>query len=261
MFRPLVGFEQRGAPFTSWLEPPRPAITLIVDLEGSIIADGTPLPGAWMAGLGDRYAIVEPSPSYASLDLELTPLGAYRVLGCPVSELGWAGVALEDVFGGGGRELVERVRELPTWEARFDAVEAFLLARADAGPEPSPAVAWACERLRCSEGRVRVGELAAAIGCSRRHLHAMFREQVGVGPKTVARLTRFHAVRRRIECAPARWADIALDAGYADQPHLNREFRRLAGTTPGDFITRLMPDGAVLGDGLPFVQDDAAARG
>ena len=36
LYRDLLGFEQEAATFSSWLEPPRPAYTLIVDLEGSI---------------------------------------------------------------------------------------------------------------------------------------------------------------------------------------------------------------------------------
>jgi AraC-like DNA-binding protein len=48
-----------------------------------------------------------------------------------------------------------------------------------------------------------------------------------------------------------RLADIAVAAGYADQSHLVREFQQLAGTTPTEFVARLMPGGGLLGDGCP----------
>ena len=257
LYRDLLGFEQDSAAFSSWLEPPRPALTLMVDLEGEISLDGEALPGAWIAGLGTRYAVVgfDP-PRYSSLDLELTPLGAWRVLGFPLGEIEGQTVRLEDAFGHTGRRLVEQLRDAQDWDVRFDLIEAFLLARADAGPQPTPAVAWALSKLWETEGRVRVESLAAQLGCSRRYLHAGFREQIGLPPKTVARLIRFRAVRRRIEGAPIRWADVAYECGYADQSHLNRDFRELAGTTPSDFVTRLLPGpGGVMGDGVPFVQD------
>jgi AraC-like DNA-binding protein len=256
LHRDLLGFEQERATFSSWLEPPRAAYTLIVDLEGSISLDGVPLPHAWIAGLSDRYAVVGFDARYASLDLELTPLGAWSVLGLPLAEIEGETVTLEDAFGDSGRRLVDQLYDAPDWESRFDVLERFLIARADAGPRPTPAVAWALRRLWETEGRERVDSLAAELGCSRRYLHARFREQVGLAPKTVARLIRFGAVRRRIERAPARWADIAYDCGYADQSHLSRDFRELAGTTPGEFVTRLLPGyGGVMGDGVPFVQD------
>jgi methylphosphotriester-DNA--protein-cysteine methyltransferase len=79
-------------------------------------------------------------------------------------------------------------------------------------------------------------------------MRSALRRQVGLPPKTVARLIRFHAVRARIQQAPRRWGDVAQAAGYADQSHLNREFRELAGTTPSDFVSRLIPDGGIVGD-------------
>jgi len=111
------------------------------------------------------------------------------------------------------------------------------------------------QRLRASAGRLRIETLAAEVGWSRRHLHARFQEQIGLSPKTAARLMRFEHVCRRLDRHPARWVEIAYDAGYSDQSHLNRDFRDLAGTTPTEFVSRRIPGGGVVGDHIPFVQD------
>jgi AraC-like DNA-binding protein len=214
-----------------------------------LLADGLPLPAAWIGGLGDSYTVVGVGARYGSIDLKLDPLGAYSLLGLPLSELAGRCVALDAVFGAAGRSLGERLRELEDWDARFDLLETFLITRVEGGPVADPAVAWAWRRLRETGGQIRVTELATELGCSRRYLLTRFREQVGLPPKTVARLLRFADVRQRIERDPGGWADIAFAAGNADQSHLVREFQQLAGTTPTDFVARLMPGGGLVGDG------------
>lgn len=246
--RELLGYQHSRAQFTSWLEPPRPQLTLMIDLDGALDADGEPLPDAWISGLDDRPTVVGFGDCYGAIDLKLTPLGAYTLTGLPLSELAGACVPVADVFGRDGAELTTRLRESDDWDERFDLLEAFLLRRLDGGPAPDPAVAWAFERLRATDGAVRIERLAAELGCSRRYLRDGFLRQVGSAPKTVARLLRFHAVRERVTRAPERWGEIAHAAGYADQSHLNREFRELAGTTPTDFVRRLIPDGGIVGD-------------
>jgi len=249
--RELLGYQHSRAQFASWLEPPRPQLTIMIDLDGRLDADGEALPDAWIGGLHDRPTIVGFGETYGSIDLKLSPLGAYTLTGLPLSELTGACVPLEDVFGDAGRELVARIRESDDWDARFDVIEAFLLARlhrTPIAPQPDPAVVWAWERLRASHGDARVEALAAELGCSRRYLRDGFVRQVGLSPKTVGRLMRFQHVRERIQAAPARWCEVAHDAGFADQSHLNREFRDLAGTTPSDFVRRLIPEGGLIGD-------------
>jgi AraC-like DNA-binding protein len=249
--RELLGYQHSLARFDSWLEPPRPQLTMMIDLDGGLTADGRPLPDAWIGGLGDRPTIVGFGATYGSIDLKLRPLGAYRLIGFPLSELTGACVPLADVFGHEGAELAQRLREHDDWDERFDAVQEFLLRRLNRTPPaavPDPAVAWAWGRLCASHGTTRVEALATELGCSRRYLSDAFRRQVGLSPKTVGRLLRFQHVRERIQQSPACWGDVAYAAGYADQSHLNREFRDLAGTTPSDFVKRLIPEGGVIGD-------------
>jgi AraC-like DNA-binding protein len=203
LHRDLLGLSVRGAGFASLLEPPRLALRLTVDIDGAIAADSAALPDAWLGGLSGRYAIVELGAEYTSLDLELTPLGAYTVLGRPLRELAETIATLEDLFGRDGHELAERMREAPGWNRRFALIEAFLTERARSGPQPSPAVAWALARLHASGGRARIGALAGEIACSRRPLHTLFCEQVGLPPKTVARVLRFEHLRRALDANPS----------------------------------------------------------
>jgi AraC-like DNA-binding protein len=79
--------------------------------------------------------------------------------------------------------------------------------------------------------------LGRTLGLSERQLLRRFRRAVGYGPRTFARVARF----QRFLALAAAGADsdlarLAADAGYADQPHLTRECRRLAGRTPRELL-------------------------
>jgi AraC-like DNA-binding protein len=257
--RPLLGFEQHAASCSALLEAPACQLTLMIQLDGGLSADGVALPDAWLAGLCDRPTIVGFTVPYRVLELKLTPTGAHAVLGRPMSELGDIPVSLADLFGLAGTELAQRLHDASDWETTFDIVERFLARRVALSAGPSPVVTRALARLRETHGTIRIGALAAELSCSRRHLATLFADQVGVSPKTLARLLRFEALCRRLDAAPARWADIAADCGYADQPHLNREVRALAGISPSELVARRLRVGALAGDGLPFVQDSGRA--
>jgi AraC-like DNA-binding protein len=146
-------------------------------------------------------------------------------------------VPLDAIFGPPGRALVERLGATPDWPTRFDIVEAFVMARLSHAPSPEIAFAW--QRLARRGGGGSVAALATEIGWSRQRLHARCRAELGLAPKALARLMRFNRA-----CALARrqaggWADVAAEAGYADQPHLVREFRSLAGEAPSAWARRV----------------------
>jgi AraC-like DNA-binding protein len=117
------------------------------------------------------------------------------------------------------------------------------------GRGPRPRFGWAWQRLNASGGAAPIGELAREVGWSHKHLIARFRQQVGVAPKTAARLLRFNGVWRHLDTGrPLDWGLVAAETGYADQAHLIREFRQFTGTTPTGFQSQ-----------VNSVQDAAAA--
>jgi AraC-like DNA-binding protein len=89
------------------------------------------------------------------------------------------------------------------------------------------------ESLRRGAGATRVRELARRLRVSERHLRRLMVDETGIAPRHFARIQRFHALLRASDLAPRpAWAALAADHGYADQSHLIREVRHLAGVAP-----------------------------
>ena len=208
------------------------------------LAPGAPVERrtSFLVGLHAPVTVTEHDGVADGVQIDLTPLGAHVLLGLAVHEVAGRVVDLDEALGPLGAELPERLADAATWEARFALIDAALARRALAGPPPSPDVERAWRRLSETRGRLPVGQIAAELGCSRRHLAARFREQVGVSPKAAARVLRFHHALDRLRNGEG-WADIAYECGYYDQPHLNREFREFAGVTPGELAAAISPGG------------------
>jgi AraC-like DNA-binding protein len=75
--------------------------------------------------------------------------------------------------------------------------------------------------------------LADDTGLGLRTLQRRFMEHVGVSPRQHLRWLRFERARQLLSRREHRSVDIAMLAGYSDQAHFVREFRRFAGVTPG----------------------------
>ena len=190
---------------------------------------------ALVMGPSGTYTRVE-GPCEPGIMVRLAPLGAYKLLGPAVSEIGGSIVGLEDIVGADARRLSERVRSARTWEQRAQLLDDFLLDRANRGPQPSPEVSHAWHLLARSSGRTTIRGIARQVGWSHKHLITRFRQQIGVAPQMAVRLVRLMTVWRHLGDEQS-WARIAAECGYADQAHLTREFRRFTGTTPGALIT------------------------
>jgi AraC-like DNA-binding protein len=83
-------------------------------------------------------------------------------------------------------------------------------------------------------GEQDLGSIASDLGISERQLRRRFHAAVGYGPQTLARVRRFRRVINALDGGRTDLADVAFDAGYADQAHMTRETKRLSGLTPSE---------------------------
>lgn len=219
---------------------PGPTITLILTfgdelrmerMPGSDAAGGTF--GSFVAGLHDGPGVIGHDGHQAGVQVDLSPLAAGALLDVRLDELTGDVVSLDNLLGRAGDELAERLAGAPDWSARFAQLDDALARLLAERPEPTPEVVQAWRTIHRTGGSVRVDDLAREIGWSRRHLTATFRAEIGLGPKTVARLVRFSRARWMLASGRARsLTDVALACGYYDHAHLDREFRTLAGGPP-----------------------------
>jgi AraC-like DNA-binding protein len=252
--RGYAGFTQATAPRHLVL-PATASVPLVIK-----ILDSPHRPPAFVMGAHGSSLVVEGDCAPSYLEVWLAPLGAYTLLGLPMDQISGQLVDLVEVLGVTGRRLAEQLRETPSWRRRFWLLDQFLLGRLERGPRPLPEVGWAWERLVATGGAVPIGRIADEVGWSHRHLIARFRQQVGLRPKTAARLVRFDGVWRRIDQRrPLDWGRVAAEAGYADQAHLVREFRQFTGTTPTEFLARTPPRDSDGEQQVNSVQDALAA--
>jgi AraC-like DNA-binding protein len=165
------------------------------------------------------------------VQVRLSPVAAYAVLGISPAGLSHSVVTLEALWGPDVARVEEQLRAAPSWEERFGIVDTALARRHDAGRPVSPEIAFAWRRIVTSRGLIRVDQLAGEVGWSRKRLWSRFRSQVGLTPKRAAQLVRFDHAAHRL-AAGASPARVAAESGYADQSHLHREVRDFAEMTP-----------------------------
>ncbi len=184
--------------------------------------------------------VVERSPSDKLLGVRFRPGAAGALVGEPAHRFTDRVVPVRDADTPLPRTVTERLCEAAETGHEMDELDA-LVGRAwlDARPRHDPRALTAASLVADRRGRLSVTELATAVGLGRRQLERRFLATVGVPPRTALRVARFQAALiglQRDRDKPLSW--IALDAGYHDQAHFTREFRRLAGETPGAYRAR-----------------------
>ncbi|MBI5720469.1 MAG: helix-turn-helix transcriptional regulator [Burkholderiales bacterium] len=215
-----------GAPQTSWTDLERGGLRSKLHHATVRLPNCAPVATA-LSGRGGAFGVA------------LKPHGLRRFTRADLGNVESGMAALEQVWGSRADELVERLAEAPTPASKFALMETLLWNRLYEPHRAYRQVERAAALLSDPFAVRSVDSVAGEVGLSPRRLLDVFRQDVGLTPKTFARVMRFGAALRLVRATgPTRWTDVAAMCNYFDQAHLVREFRVLAGMAPTTYIER-----------------------
>lgn len=203
------------------------------------VDDDSTIPALSLTGVSRHARAMETSGGGAVVLARFNPGGAARIFGPRLHEFFGRTEALDELFPRSEVDrLHTRISEASTDHARAAMLEAFLLQHTRR--EGDPLVDHALRRIHDNPS-LRIRALAREAGLSHDAFEKRFRREVGCAPKQYASLARVHAALR-LHRPERSLTQLALEAGYFDQPHFNREFRAMVGVAPGAYL-RARADG------------------
>lgn len=201
--------------------------------------------GAEIFGVKLAATVIRMTGCVEGVGVRLRPGGAAALLGIPAGELQNQRVSLDTLWGTNAVDALERLAHAPHGADRAVVAERLLLERLTgngngaggegklARPASHAGVVEAMRRIRASDGRIKVRDLAVGLGIGSRRLEQLFHHYVGLSPKAACRLERFHASTRLLRHdAALDLSTIAYRCGFADHAHFVHEVRSFSGLTP-----------------------------
>lgn len=244
---------------------PMPAIHVIVNLSepyrvvrsGSRLIDQS-LEGPFISGIQSEHLLNENPVELWHVGAQLEPW-AGRPFGWDPAKITGQVAPAEPMLPGITGLADELARE-HSGPAATRLLADFLIGRLTCEPDP---LAVRAVRALLSEPSLGIAVVAKRLGVTNNTLTSVVRRSIGTTPKRFAELVRHFRFLREFPASgpPPTWTELVARAGYYDQPHFIREFRRFTGMSPSAFLERLRASGAQHPLFLPFdTADDVSER-
>ena len=203
------------------------------DIGSEIICRTGSEPFVLIRGPQLQHGEIEISPGANYVGARLKPGVASWLLRTPAKDVLGSRVALATK----GTAFCGRACGATIERTAWDVVERFIQELIEVftqrGSAPRATIGMAAaEIISVTNGRITADALASALGCCTRHLRREMINDIGIGPKAAARISRMRCAIAQLGGSTEPLAQVALDAGYSDQAHMTREFAMLEAPSP-----------------------------
>ena len=170
------------------------------------------------------------------------PHGMHRFIKAPVHEL-YHDLAFDlgNIFRTSELErLTCRLQECSNSEEMIPLLESFLLQKLQ--PDVPYFYGALVDFIHKQRGLLSIYDISRHFCISERTVHRLFLNHAGISPKTYINLMRFRNVIDFSKQYNFKPLEAALEAGFFDQSHFIKLFRKLSSVTPGKFFSAKRPD-------------------
>lgn len=149
---------------------------------------------------------------------------------------------LRDIWGSLADDLFDRVEAAQSDDETIAAMEDILTKRLDeVGSYEVDEPMAKFERFSRQDSTIRIDDAADQIGLSVRQMERRCKHTFGLTPKGVLRRSRFLDMAAAMRGLSSPGEQALAELRYFDDSHLNKEFRRFADMTPGQFRETATP--------------------
>lgn len=217
---------------------PRTGVVMGFQFKGKLYhsAEGNyiELSSSGVTGLSNEYKTFKNSAGVGTVLVYFKDGGASVFFREPIHELFQSSVSLDNFLLHSELLLFEeQLSEALTHLDKIDVVEMFLKSRMKV-VSPDMLVVRALELIYKTKGNIKIRELSNELNISQSPLEKRFRKVLGASPKKFASIIRFKNILKRDP--DSSLMALAYDAGFYDQSHFIKEFKKFTGDTPEDYF-------------------------
>ena len=190
----------------------------------------------WVAGFQTKPTFVESYGTSKMIVVQFKTAGAFVFLNQPLLHFTDNYINLDDIFTNEANETWERLQATTTLNEKFLVVENVLYRKLLVNRLPNRKLLNAVDFLLQREGATSIESICKEFNVSRKHLNTMFKEYLGVSPKTLSTSYSFQNSLKKISQAkPETFTSFAYEMDFYDQAHFNNSFKKLSGLTPSEY--------------------------
>ena len=169
-----------------------------------------------------------------------TPIGLFHFLDGPAMQMTDRVMRLDSL---GLSELHQKLRGLFESNTEIDAclvhVNEFLIHHFHSKPIKNipQFILSVIHQIHKEKGIVNLERMVENLGINMRTFQLHFKNVIGISPKLFCRITRFNLLLQALDTVlTADILDFSVEFGYADKPHLYKDFKEFVGMTPLQYM-------------------------
>jgi AraC-like DNA-binding protein len=204
------------------------AISSLEGEEGNTFASG-------VFGQAQKFRQFKTQSNFHLFGVYLYPYSFKLLFNLPAYHLRNEKIDTETLWGFKGKMLEEQIMLADTDDQRVQLASTFLFERIKTIRNHDRAFVRSIKSVVDNNNVLSIASFAHDCNLSRRQFERKFIEFSGFSPKDFFNVVRFKNVLKEIEQRRKPLAQIAIDVGYYDQPHLTNEFKKFSGYSPKEY--------------------------
>jgi AraC-like DNA-binding protein len=192
-----------------------------------------------LTGLWDKPTVISSHSSYTgTIGIDFTPIGTSALFPFSMKEFKNSIFTFEDIFGNFGQNLQEQLANLEDIEAKTELIQNFIITLLKKTKRQNSIFNYCVNEIKKNKGLLEIKELERKTGYSKRYLDMIFKDCIGISPKTLTGIVRFNVFYYQWskQGVPDFYTNFLYDF-YYDQSHFIKEFKRFSGHTPKQFTS------------------------